>query len=152
LIEALVLSQLYRGARNLGIIYFVRDITYAAMSTVLVICVAFAVPTKYGFVDPLVKKKDDKYQVEQTAKQTARLMVRDWINPKIEEMTDHGKKTAPTMDVLLTLLESEIGGWVPANDSYNTLEEMRFEIAGLREAHKDWEPISKFDCGQVLEE
>lgn len=149
--ETFILGFLDGWARNLTTIYLVRDISYGVFSTIFVVFVTFAVPTQKGFIDPLVKEKDDKYQAEKTAKQAARQRVRDWINPKIEEMTEFGKKTAPTMDVLLTLLESEIGGWVPMNDPYDTLEEMRLEIAGLREVHKDWEPIFKFDHGKWLE-
>jgi hypothetical protein len=152
LTELVLLSLIDRWAKHLTLIYFARDIVYASLSALLVSGLVIAVPGDPNFVDPLIKEKYDQYQAEQAAKQTARQRIRDWINPKIEDLTKNGTKTAPTMDVLLNLLESEIDGWVPVNDPYGTIEDMRFEIAGLREIHKDWEPIFKVDHAVVASE
>lgn len=113
-----------------------RDVTYGLFSMFFVGFIAFATP-KNASEDPLIKSEYDAVQEVTT-----------WIIQRLEQVTEHGKKTAPTMSVLLEPLEADIG---PPPTSQSGIvrnpdtEIKRTEIKRLKALYADWEPIYKWE-------
>lgn len=96
-------------------------------------CITFAIPPKAG-EDPLVK-----------AEETAVGEVKTWIINRLREVTEYGRKTAPTIPTLLETLESSLGPRTrPVDDPYNVWDTKRKEIKRLKKLYADWEPIYKW--------
>lgn len=67
-----------------------------------------------------------------------------WVVTQLEEVTEGGKRTAPSISTLLNTLESSLG---PRGNSWNpddTSEMKRKEIGRLKAVYADWEPIYKW--------
>jgi hypothetical protein len=130
-------GQLDRDPENIQDISRARDITYSLFSLFFVSSIAFAVPESASG-DPLVDK--EIAAVDEVTR---------WVIQKLEEVTEYGRKTAPTMSDLLQPLEDSIESRI--NDSsYRVprpdpkLEMKRKEVARLKALYADWTPIYKW--------
>ena len=90
--------------------------------------IAFATPSNAS-EDPLLMR--EYAAVEQ---------VTTWIIHTLEHVTEHGRKTAPTMSTLLEPLETSLG-----LQTSSELKTKREEIKRLKALYADWEPIYKWE-------
>jgi hypothetical protein len=143
--EVIIAGQIDRHPAHLQTIYRARDVLYGFTSAIFVICIAGAIPSKTA-EDPLVKEKEARDQAKQTAQTTALEEVNNYVMAQLIEITENGKKTAPTISSILNTLESQLHA--PQNprvdDPYDIYATKMKEINALREYYAEWEPIYKW--------
>ncbi|KAH0537286.1 hypothetical protein FGG08_005911 [Glutinoglossum americanum] len=141
--EVVIVGQLDRWPANTQEIFRARDVTYGLFSMFFVGFITFAIP-KNAEEDPLIKRQEEQDRADEAAKEAALEEVATWIIQKLGEVTEHGRKTSPTIPTLLDTLESELGPQRPHQDLYNVWDTKKKEIHKLRELYADWEPIYKW--------
>ncbi|KAH6665781.1 hypothetical protein B0J14DRAFT_605885 [Halenospora varia] len=143
LCDVVTVGQLDRNPVHLQAILNARETTYGFFSSIFAFCIIFAIPTKWQ-PDHLSAVKEAEDQCRIIAQNRAREEVRDWVLAKLKEVSENGKKTAPTMSKLLEKLEEELMAFDNSEDQYKVLETKKLEIRELRGLYKDWEPIYKW--------
>lgn len=143
LCDVVTVGQLDRNPVHLQAILNARETTYGFFSSIFAFCIFFAIPTKWQ-PDHLSAVKEAEDQCRIIAQNRAREEVRDWVLAKLKEVSENGKKTAPTMSKLLEKLEEELMAFDDSEDQYKVLETKKLEIRELRGLYKDWEPIYKW--------
>ena len=108
----------------------------------IVMFMVFAMPDKGS--------RDPRLEMENAAVEEVTM----WIIQKLDEVTEHGRKTAPTMSTLLKPLESSINAEINGNSSirYPSIAPPRDpkikikikEIRRLKALYADWDPIYKW--------
>jgi hypothetical protein len=128
-------GQLDRWPADIQDIAQARDVTYGLFGMFFVGCIAFATPLNAS-EDPLVSR--EYVAVEQ---------VTTWIIHRLEQVTEHGRKTAPTISALLVPLESSLEPPAASEDPYSnpdTKTKIK-EINRLKELYANWKPIYKWE-------
>lgn len=133
--EVVIVGQLDRNPAHLQTILPARDITYGIFSSYSVICLAFAVPITRGD-DPLVTKDDDAVQE-----------VKSLVTQKLQEMTEHGTKTAPTISELLDSVEVKLKSHQNSDGDLEDQKMKLMEVGRLKGLYADWEPVYKWQGG-----
>jgi len=108
-----------------------RDITYGLFSMFFIGLIAFATPLNTSHEDPLIER-----EYAAVAEVTA------WITHRLNQVTERGTKTAPTMSALLERLDTSLGPEDPKNWD---LKIKKKEIKRLEALYADWEPIYKWN-------
>jgi len=130
--EVVIVGQLDRWPAHIQKIDRARDVTYGLFSVVFAAYAIFMVPPNTS-EDALLKKEE-----------TAVEEVAAWVVTQLEEVTESGKRTAPSISTLLDTLESSLG---PRSNSWNpddSSDMKREEIGRLKAVYANWEPIYKW--------
>lgn len=130
------MGQLDRWPAGIQTINRARDVTYGLFSVLFVGYITFAIPAK-GAEDPLAKREE-----------IARGEVKALVIRQLAAVTEHGRKTAPTIQILLEALEKEVPlcntkSKVPFEGPFTANHMKRVEIDRLKALYGDWEPIYK---------
>jgi hypothetical protein len=129
-------GQLDRWPADIQDITQARDVTYGLFGMFFVGCIAFATPPNAS-EDPLISR--EYVAVEQ---------VTTWIIHRLEQVTQHGRKTAPTISTLLEPLERSLEPQAASEeDPYSNpdTKTTRKEINRLKALYADWKPIYKWE-------
>ena len=121
--EVVIVGELDRWPASIQTINRVRDVTYGLFSVLFVGYITFAIP-KNGAEDPLAQREE-----------IARGEVKALVMRQLAAVTEHGRKTAPTIPILLEALEME--------EPLTSNHMKRVEIDRLKALYVDWEPIYK---------
>ena len=136
----IIIGQLDRSPTDLDNLQRARDITYGLFSSAFVVPILFCWPSKTKD-DPLAVQKEEAKQAKkdaQVASDTAVEEYRGSLMHKLDEITESGKKTAPTVFAFLQDMESEL----VANDIHSAVK--KEELERLKVLYEEWEPIFKF--------
>ncbi|KAF2473743.1 uncharacterized protein BDR25DRAFT_124749 [Lindgomyces ingoldianus] len=120
--EVVIVGQLDRHPRHLQDILRARNVTYHLFSVSFAATILKAIPCGED-VDPLVQEETEAIN-----------FVRDFVLRRINELTDHEKKTAPQITTILDEVEQAQQGFQVKN-----------EVKRLRAIYKGWEPIYKWN-------
>jgi len=131
--EVVIVGQLERHPAHIQTITRARDATYGLFSLCFIIFITFAVP-KRGGGDPLIEKEKAAVQEAKT-----------WVIQRLDEMTEHGRKTAPTISTLFHILEEQLQEQNDQSQDDSDSSYMKLmEIKRLRKFYAGWEPIYKW--------
>ena len=133
--EVVIVGQLNRWPAHIQTIDRARDVTYGLFSAVFAAYAIRIVPPNTS-EDALLEKE-----------KTAVKEVAAWVVTRLEEVTEGGKRTAPSISTLLDTLESSLG---PRSNSWNpedSSDMKREEIGRLKAIYANWEPIYKWQEG-----
>ncbi len=67
-----------------------------------------------------------------------------WIKSHLEQVTEGGVKTAPTVLSLLETLETNLGEQNRSKEPYGVWRIKKKEIKRLKALYGDWEPVYKW--------
>ena len=83
-------------------------------------------------------------EAQRVATEGAISEITSWIVKQLEAETEGGKKTSPTMLVLLETLENTLGSKKPKTDHFGLWKTKKDEIQRLKLQYGEWEPIYKW--------
>ncbi|KAK3386789.1 hypothetical protein B0H63DRAFT_558410 [Podospora didyma] len=170
--EVVIVGQLDRAPNSLQTILVARDVCYGLWTACFAFFVAIATPSRFDKVygDKDLWDEDRKEAVRQQAAEfekatadcravEATLMtwlpeLEEFLKRKLDEVTEGGIKTAPSIQVVLDELQRAIIPPLPTNASGYDAKlhaAQHYEIKKLKERFKEWEPITKWDSSSVSE-
>ena len=134
--EVIIVGQLARWPASIQIVFRARDVTYGFFSILFCFSIMIgAVPRKSLAADPLLMRN-----------QIAVQEVSEWISSYLEQVTEGGEKTAPSVLTFLDDLEESL-----LSDTRNSTEDPRGlnevkieEVKRLKALYGDWEPVYKW--------
>jgi hypothetical protein len=116
-----------------------RDGTYGLFSIFFLACMIKAIPSNSGD-DPLVQRQTQAVDE-----------VKSWVAIKLDSETENGRKTSPSLEILLEQLKTSLAT-KQRNDPEFVLWNMKImEINRLEKLFADWMPISKWSGNEEQE-
>lgn len=131
--EIVIVGQLNRSPGHLTAILRARDVVYGLFSLPLMICIACALPENAPEShDPLVALEEDEID-----------RLTNSILQRLNEITENGRKTAPSMDSFLKAFEKYPKG---INYPAQMIELVKLdEVRRLMYKYRKWTPIYKWE-------